>query len=126
MCSRPLTDSKVISALLTPQPGKEGELAQTLEALAGEIQAEPACLECVIGREWTGGPRFLLFMAWRDQGALEACLASESFRILLGATRVLTHPAGLTFLSAPSGYLPSATPERPVARPRSRALRGSA
>lgn len=107
---RPLTEPKVISALLTPQPGKEAELAQTLDSLAREIRTQEDCLECAIGREWTEGSRFLLFMVWRDLASLEAHLASETFRILLGATSVLTSPLGFRFISAQGGYLPAAEP----------------
>jgi quinol monooxygenase YgiN len=105
---------KVISALLTPIPAKLEEFLQTIQCLHLEIKKEPGCLDCVVGRDVDGGPRFLLFMVWRDLAALEAHMESENFRILLGATSVLSAPADFRFIAADSTCAQSEKP--PTAR----------
>lgn len=112
---------KVISALLTPIPEKLEEFLQTLQCLHLEIKKEPGCLDCVVGRDVDGGPRFLLFMVWRDLAALEAHMESENFRILLGATSVLSAPADFRFIAANSSC--ALLDETPSARSPGRARR---
>jgi hypothetical protein len=41
-------------------------------------------------------------MVWKDLAHLEAHMDSETFRILLGATSVLTAPSGFRFIAADS------------------------
>lgn len=93
---------KVLTALLTPIPEKQEEFLQTIRSLHLAIQKEPGCLECVFGRDLSGEPRFVLFMVWKDLQALEAHMATENFRILVGATSVLSAPADFRFITADS------------------------
>lgn len=102
---RPLPGAiKVMSALLTPLPYKEAEFSQTLRTLQEDIRLQPGCIECTVGRDLGGEPRFLLITVWKGRAFLEAHLESEAFRILLGATSVLTAPAGFRFISANSAF----------------------
>jgi quinol monooxygenase YgiN len=106
MRSTPKNGVKVISALLTARPDKQEELNQTLVSLKEEIQLQPGCLECSVGKEEAGEPRFIIFMVWKDLAHLEAHMDSEAFRILLGATSVLTTPVGFRFIAADSTFSP--------------------
>ncbi|WP_285576971.1 putative quinol monooxygenase [Geothrix limicola] len=91
-----------MSALLTAQPGKQGEFLQTLQSLREEILLQAGCQECTIGQDIGEDSRFLIFMVWKDLAHLEAHMDSEAFRILLGATSVLTSPSGFRFIAADS------------------------
>jgi len=106
MRSSPRSSVKVMSALLTVQPGKQEEFLQTLQSLREEIQRQPGCLECTVGQDLSGESRFLIFVVWKDLAHFEAHLDSEAFRILLGATSVLTSPAGFRFIAANSAFSP--------------------
>jgi len=106
MRSIPKSQVKVMSALLTARPEKQAEFLQTLHTLKGEILLQDGCLECTVGQEASGGPKFFIFMVWKDLAHLEAHLDSEAFRILLGATSVLTAPAGFRFIAADSAFSP--------------------
>lgn len=97
-----LNGAKVLTALFTPIPEKQEEFLQTVRSLHLAIQKEPGCLECVFGRDLSGEPRFLLFMVWKDLAALQAHMATENFRILVGATSVLSSPADFRFITADS------------------------
>ena len=117
---------KVMTALLTPIPEKQAEFLQTLQSLHIEIKKEPGCLECVVGQDVLGGPRFLIFMVWKDLQSLEAHMESEHFRILIGATSVLSAPADFRFISADATQALSRKPtatqaRRPVRRTTSKA-----
>jgi len=83
---------KVLSAVLASRPDKQDELRQTLEALRAQFAGTAGCLECVVGRDVSGDPRFILFMVWRDARSLDGFLASDDFRILRGAMGVLSAP----------------------------------
>jgi quinol monooxygenase YgiN len=107
MRSTPKSHVKVMSALLTARPDKQEEFLQTLLSLKEEIQRQPGCLDCTIGREVAEELRFFIFMVWKDLAHLEAHLDSEAFRILLGATSVLTAPAGFRFIAADSAFSPN-------------------
>jgi quinol monooxygenase YgiN len=89
MAPRELAGSKVLTALLAAKPGTQAELQQTLRSLMGEIQEQPGCTSCVLAQDVTGGPRFVLYVAWVDAPSMEASLASEPFRVLLGAASTL-------------------------------------
>ena len=102
----PKSSVKVMSALLTARPDKQEEFLQTLQSLQGEIRQQSGCLECTVGRDAAGGPQFIIFMVWKDLAHLEAHMDSEAFRILLGATSVLTSPAGFRFIAADSAFSP--------------------
>jgi quinol monooxygenase YgiN len=104
MRSRPTSGVKVMSALLTAQPGKQEEFLQTLQSLQEEIRQQPGCLECTVGQDTTGESQFLIFMVWKELAYLEAHMDSEAFRILLGATSVLSAPASFRFIAADSAF----------------------
>lgn len=89
MAPREVAGSKVLTALLAAKPGTQDELQQTLRSLVGEMQEQPGCTTCVLAQDVTGGPRFVLYVAWVDAPAMEASLCSEPFRVLLGAASTL-------------------------------------
>lgn len=95
---------KVLSALLSPLPDKQEEFLQTLLSLRSEIQDQPGCLECIVTKDASGCSKFILFSIWKDRAYLEAHLDSEPFRVLLGATSVLTAPTGFRFIAANSAF----------------------
>lgn len=100
MTPMPDSPAQVLSAQLTVQPGKQAEFRQTLLSLRKEILLQPGCLECTIGLDAEEDSRFLVFMVWKDQAHLEGHLNSEAFRILLGASQVLTLPTTFRFAAA--------------------------
>ncbi len=112
MRARPTPGVKVMSALLTALPGKQQEFLQTLRTLQEDIRLQPGCLDCTVGQDTDGEGRFLLFMVWKDLHHLEAHMDSEAFRILLGATSVLTTPASFRFIAANSASTYQGRPGR--------------
>jgi quinol monooxygenase YgiN len=106
MTPSPKSSVKVMSALLTARAGKQEEFLQTLRSLVQEIRQQPGCLECAVGRDVDGDSQFFLFMAWKDLAHLENHMHSEAFRVLLGATSVLTAPSGFRFIAADSAFSP--------------------
>lgn len=87
----PRPDQEALMVRLMAKPEKFEELHQALEGLVPEISLQPGCLEAKLSWEAFGGSRFLLlYMGWRDAEAVFRHLASEEFRILLGAVRLLS------------------------------------
>ena len=97
----------VLTALLTAKPEKRGELHQTLFSLLGGIQGQPGCLECLAGQDLGGEPRFHLHLVWRDRACLEAFMAAEVFRILLGALQVLAIATEFRIVAAEDAFSPA-------------------
>jgi quinol monooxygenase YgiN len=108
MAPKQTSVTKLLTVLLTANPAKQTEFLQTLEALGRDLARAPGCVECVVAREVSGSPRFILFLAFSDRRSLEAQLASESFRILRGAVDILSEPAEFRMVSAGSmvGFSP--------------------
>lgn len=79
----------MVTSLLTPAPEKREELLQTLRSLRVEIAREPGCLQCTVFGDVEGGGQVLLVSEWMDQASLTEHLASEDFRVLAGASRLL-------------------------------------
>lgn len=104
MRPHPRNTLKVISALLSPLPGKQEEFLQTIRSLQAEILGQSGCLDCTVAQDVSGSPMFVLVSIWEDLAFLEAHLDSEPFRVLLGATSVLTAPAGFRFVAADSAF----------------------
>jgi quinol monooxygenase YgiN len=96
-----------LTVVLTAQPAKQAELQQALEGLGRNMAAAPGCLQCVVASE-LAGPRFIIFLAFTDQRSLDAQLVSETFRILRGATDLLSEPAELRVVAADAalGFIP--------------------
>jgi quinol monooxygenase YgiN len=118
MAARDSSGSKIMTALLSAKPGTQDELQQTLRSLVGEIQQQPGCTSCVLAQDVTGGPRFVLYVAWVDGLSMEASLASEPFRVLLGAASTLGDQARFRL----SVNEPEPAPARSALPRRSRAL----
>ncbi len=97
----------VLTALLTAKPEKRGELHQTLFSLLGGIQGQPGCLECLAGQDLAGEPRFHLHLIWKDRASLEAFMAAEVFRILLGALQVLATSTEFRIVAAEDTFTPA-------------------
>jgi quinol monooxygenase YgiN len=99
------TDSsamKVVTSLLTPAPEKRDEFLQTLRFLQVEIRREPDCVDCIVCGDIDGGNHFVLVSEWRDQAALNRHMASEHFRVLAGASRLLGASAEFRFVTSSS------------------------
>ncbi len=90
----------MVTSLLTPAPEKRGELLQTLRSLRVEIAREPGCLQCAVYADVEGGGQVLLVSEWMDQASLTEHLASEDFRILAGASRLLGASADFRFVTS--------------------------
>jgi len=91
---------KVVTSLLTPAPEKREEFLQTLRSLRVEIEREPGCLLCVVCSDIEGGDHFVFISEWRDQAALNGHMASEHFRVLAGASRLLGASAEFRFATS--------------------------
>ena len=83
-----------MTALLTARPEKQEELSNTLKALTLGIRAQAGCLDSLVGRDLGGDSRFILHSVWESQAALATYLASDAFRVLRGASSILTGPEG--------------------------------
>lgn len=90
-------EERVMTALLTARPEKRDELIQTILLLSEKARAQAGCLDCMVGQDLGGQPRFLFYLLWKDQFALETYMGSEGFRILLGASSTLAVPAEFHF-----------------------------
>jgi|GEM_PF-582068 len=90
----------VMTALLSAQTEKQEELSQTLRSLLVDIRKQPGCLECMVGQGLDAEGQFFLYLVWKNLGCMEAYLASEDFRILLGASSTLATPTAFRFTTA--------------------------
>ena len=93
----PANDVRVMTALLTARPEKLEEMIQTLDPLLDEARALSGCVESLVGQDLKGQGQFLLYLVWKDLAALESYMASEGFRVLLGASRTLAFPVTFRF-----------------------------
>ena len=55
---------------------------------------------CVVCRDIDGGDHFVFISEWRDQAALNGHMASEHFRVLAGASRLLGASAEFRFVTS--------------------------
>lgn len=113
MKASPHTGAKVMMALFTAKPEKRKEFLQTLRFLVDEIRQQPGCQVCMAGQDIGEEPRFVLYLLWKDLASFEAYLASESFRVLIGASSTLSTPAEFRVIAADStrgGDLAISTP----------------
>jgi quinol monooxygenase YgiN len=95
--------SKVMTAILRPRPGNQAELLQMLEGLRQAIGGSRGCVECLVAKDVSGEPRYVLLSAWADTDSLEAFLASEHIGILRGAADVLGTQTDLRFFASDFG-----------------------
>jgi len=99
---RSTSSEKVMTALLTAKPDKEEELLQTLRSLLAQIREEPGNLESLVTRSVDSPHIFIVYLAWQDGETLAACMGSEAFQILLGASSTLSLPAQFHFIADPT------------------------
>ena len=92
--------TKVVTSLLAPAPEKREEFLQTLRSLRVEIEREPGCLVCLVCVDIDGGDNVVLISEWKDQAALVGHMASEHFRVLAGASRLLGASAEFRFVTS--------------------------
>jgi len=104
MALRDQHSSQVMTTLLTPSPDKVGELLQTLDSLRPEIAGQPGCQACIVCRDVDGGSHLVLVTAWESREALQAHLASDPYRVLMGAAQLLGSDTEFRFV--PSGSIP--------------------
>jgi quinol monooxygenase YgiN len=83
-----------MTALLTAKAEKLEELSKTLQFLMTDIRSHSGCLDALVARELGDEARFVLHCLWVDRSALETYLGSEGFRVLRGASSILTGPDG--------------------------------
>jgi len=86
-------------AFLIPLPGKGEELQQVLQGLARNILQEAGCLRANVTRAPGEEDALTLFTLWVGPLALARFQVSDSFRILMGASSVLSAPAQIRFLA---------------------------
>ena len=98
---------RLMTALLTARPEKQDELSNTLRFLADGLRERNGCLESLVARDLTGEARFILHLLWRDAQALDAYLASDDYRVLQGASSILTGPGGFALHTAVLPEAPS-------------------
>ena len=93
---------RVMTALLTAKPGKQGELLQTLQSLVAQVRELPGSLSAVLGHGTEDPHLLILYLVWADMDALAGYLASDPFKILLGASSTLSVPAEFRFVADPT------------------------
>jgi quinol monooxygenase YgiN len=98
--------------VLSAKPGTQDELLQALRGLTADIRNMPGCTACILGHDVAGGPHFIIYVCWVDAPSLQAAMASEPFRVLLGAASTLGDLDPLRTSVAGSGT-PPARLERP-------------
>ena len=98
--AKPNHSARVVTTLLTPAPDKREEFLQTLRSLRVEISREPGCRLCAVFADIDGGHHFVLLSEWQDQASLLAHMASDHFRILSGASRLLGSTAEFRFATS--------------------------
>lgn len=94
------TGVMMMTALLTANPEKREELSQTLDVLVGKIRDHSGCIEGMVGQDLGNPAQFLLYLVWEQLAAMEAFLASEDFRVLLGASSILAGPTTFRFTTS--------------------------
>jgi quinol monooxygenase YgiN len=95
----PPDEVTMMTAVLTAHPDKELELVQVLGTLVGNLRDQATCLDCMAGQDLGQSQRFFLYLVWNNQASQERYLASEDFRVLLGASNILARPAVFRFTS---------------------------
>ncbi len=81
-------------------PGKRKEFLQTVETLLEERPvADRSCTDRAVFEQHGAPDHFLWHENWEDRAALDAHLASDEFRMLLGALRVLGKTHDLVIVS---------------------------
>lgn len=85
----PALSALSLTALLKVREGAQAELVQTLRGLAQDLEQQPGCRQCLLSQDVGGGPRFLLHVAWGDPEAMARSMASEPYRVLMGAMSTL-------------------------------------
>jgi len=87
--SEPTLSALSLTALLKVREGTQAELVQALRGLAQDLEQQPGCRQCLLSQDVGGGPRFLLHVAWGDPDAMTQGMASEPYRVLMGAMTTL-------------------------------------
>lgn len=108
MNSTTLPRTEVLAAFLGAKEDKCEEIQQFLIGLAQEVRKRPGCLSVMASRELPLGARFLLYSVWSGAEALAGHLASEDFRILLGACQLLGKYVSFEFVSNEPGQVQKA------------------
>ena len=121
MPQAPEPPPRFMTALLSAKPDKQEELANTLKFLMAGIRSQAGCLDTLAGRDLGGTPRFILHSTWKDGPSLARFMDSEDFKVLRGASSILTDLDGFLLYTSP---LPDPPPESgdPALRPRSTLL----
>lgn len=107
-------EARVMTILLTARPGKQEELIQALESLTEEVRAQAGCQDCMIGQDLGNGSRFLLYLLWKDLASLHTYIASDGFRVLLGAHSTLADPGEFRFNTSAGDCTRSSGVSRPA------------
>jgi quinol monooxygenase YgiN len=107
MKDTPQAGHVVMTALLSAKPDKREELHQALCSLVEGIQKQSGCLDCMVGQDLVGEPRFHLYLVWKDRRALESFVTTDLFRILLGAMNVLAAPTEFRISAAEDTFSPT-------------------
>ena len=100
---------RVMTALLTAKPGKREELLQVLGSLLEQSRSEAGCLQALVASSVHDQNIFIVYFNWTDLTALAAHMGSEPFRVLLGASSILSVPAQFRFVADDSPFSTEAT-----------------
>ena len=81
---------------LRVKPEKHRELVQTIESLLGTAPIKKNCKRLNICQDIADENVFFFIEEWESRSELTTYMSSHSFNTLLGATRILCMPPGLS------------------------------
>lgn len=93
------SEERAVTTLLTAKAGKREELLQILQSILDQVRDDPRIIEAVVAESVHGSNLFVIHLIWEDATALGAYLASEGFKIMLGASSILSEPAKFSFIA---------------------------
>lgn len=80
----------VMIATMTPKPGQEDKLRETLRAMVGPTRREDGCVTYNLHeRPETDGVAFLFYEIWQDEAALARHMETPHVQTLISQERVL-------------------------------------
>lgn len=90
---------RAVTTLLTAKAGKREELLQILQSILDHTAQDPKAVQAVIAQGVHDDNLFIFHLIWADAVGLAGYLASDSFKVLLGASSILSEPAKFSFIA---------------------------
>jgi len=92
-------EERAVTTLLTAKTGKREELLQILQSIVDEVRSDPRVLQAVVAQAIHSNDLFVMHIIWENAEGLGSYLASEGFKVMLGASSILSEPAQFSFIA---------------------------